>query len=95
LESLNSNILITRGEKGMSLFEKNGKVTHIPTFAKEVYDIIGAGDTSVAALALALASDSTYEEAAIIANHAAGITVGKIGTSTVTIDELKKSVENE
>ena len=94
LEELNSNILITRGEKGMSLFEKNGKITHIPTFAKEVYDIIGAGDTSVAALTLALASGASLEEAAIIANHAAGITVGKVGTSTVTVDELKSSIEN-
>ena len=78
----------------MSLFEKNGKVTHIPTFAKEVYDIIGAGDTAVAALTLALASGAGFEEAAIIANHAAGIVVGKIGTSAVTIEELRKSIEN-
>ena len=94
LTELNSNILITKGEKGMSLFEKNGKITNIPTFAKEVYDIIGAGDTSVATVALALASGSSFEEAAMIANHAAGITVGKVGTSTVSIDELKKSIEN-
>ena len=94
LKELNSNVLITKGEKGMSLFEKNGKITSIPTFAKEVYDIIGAGDTSVATVTLALASGASFEEAAIIANHAAGITVGKIGTSTVSIDELKKSIEN-
>ena len=94
LEELNSNILITKGEKGMSLFEKDGKITNIPTFAKEVYDIIGAGDTSVATVALALASGASFEEAAIIANHAAGITVGKVGTSTVSIEELKKSIEN-
>ena len=94
LKDLKSNILITRGEKGMSLFEKNGKVTHIPTFAKEVYDIIGAGDTAVAALTLALASGAGFEESAIIANHAAGIVVGKIGTSAVTTEELRKSIEN-
>lgn len=94
LEDLNSTVLITKGEKGMSLFEKDGKVTSIPTFAKEVYDIIGAGDTSVATVTLALASGSTFKEAAIIANHAAGITVGKVGTSTVSIEELKKSIEN-
>lgn len=94
LEEMNSTILITRGEKGMSLFEKNGKVTNIPTFAKEVYDIVGAGDTSVATVALALASGADFEEAAIIANHAAGITVGKVGTSTVSIEELKESVKN-
>jgi D-glycero-beta-D-manno-heptose-7-phosphate kinase len=95
LSELDSSVLITRGEKGMSLFEKDGKVTHIPTFAKEVFDIVGAGDTSVAALALALASGASLEEAAIIANHAAGITVGKIGTSTVSIDELRRSIENK
>ncbi|MEK6876442.1 MAG: D-glycero-beta-D-manno-heptose-7-phosphate kinase [Nanoarchaeota archaeon] len=94
LKDLNSNVLITRGEKGMSLFEKNGHVLNIPTFAKAVYDIIGAGDTSVAALALALTSGASLEESAIIANHAAGITVGKVGTSTVTSDELKRSIEN-
>ena len=94
LEELNSTILITKGEKGMSLFEKDGKTTNIPTFAKEVYDIVGAGDTSVAILALALASGASFEQAAIIANHAAGITVGKVGTSTVSIEELEKSIEN-
>ena len=94
LEEMNSTILITRGEKGMSLFEKNGKITNIPTFAKEVYDIVGAGDTSVATVALALASGADFEEAAIIANHAAGITVGKVGTSTVSVEELKESIEN-
>ena len=94
LEELNSTILITKGEKGMSLFEKDQKITSIPTFAKEVYDIVGAGDTSAATLTLALASGASFEEAAIIANHAAGITVGKIGTSTVSIEELRKSIEN-
>ena len=94
LEEMNSTILITRGEKGMSLFEKDGKITNIPTFAKEVYDIVGAGDTVVATVALALASGADFEEAAIIANYAAGITVGKVGTSTVSIEELKESIEN-
>jgi len=95
LEELNSTILITKGEKGMSLFEKDGKITNIPTFAKEVFDIVGAGDTSAATLTLALASGASFEEAATIANHAAGITVGKVGTSTVSIEELRKSIENE
>lgn len=94
IKKLDCSILITRGENGMSLFEKNGNVSHIPTFAKEVYDIIGAGDTSVAAIALALVSGASFEEAAIIANYAAGITVGKIGTSTVSTDELRESIEN-
>jgi D-beta-D-heptose 7-phosphate kinase/D-beta-D-heptose 1-phosphate adenosyltransferase len=95
LEKLDATILITRGEKGMSLFEEANNVTHIPTKAKEVYDVTGAGDTVVAALALALASGATTNEAAIIANHAAGITVGKVGTSSVSIKELKESLENE
>lgn len=94
IKKLDCSILITRGEKGMSLFEKDGHVSHIPTFAKEVYDIIGAGDTSVAAVALALVSGASFEEAAIIANYAAGITVGKVGTSTVSTDELRESIEN-
>ena len=94
IKELNSNVLITRGEKGMSLFEKNGEITHIPAYAKEVYDIVGAGDTSVAFLTLALASGASFKEGAIIANHAAGITVGKIGTSAVSIEELRESIEN-
>ena len=95
IKFFNCPVLITKGEKGMSLFELNGEVTNIPTKAKEVYDVTGAGDTSVATIALSLASGANLKEAAIIANYAAGITVGKIGTSTVSIDELKKSIENE
>ncbi|MBI2660076.1 D-glycero-beta-D-manno-heptose-7-phosphate kinase [Candidatus Woesearchaeota archaeon] len=94
LKYLNANVLITRGEKGMSLFEKNGKVTHIPAKAREVYSLIGAGDTVVATLALALASDANLEEAAVLANIAAGIKVGKIGTASVSIEEIKNGIEN-
>ncbi|MBW2981200.1 D-glycero-beta-D-manno-heptose-7-phosphate kinase [Candidatus Woesearchaeota archaeon] len=95
LKRLDTEILITRGEKGISLFEKDGNVTNIPTKAKEVYDVTGAGDTAVAALTLALASGATTKEAAVIANHAAGITVGKVGTSAASIGEVKESLENE
>lgn len=95
LENLNAALILTRGEKGMAIFEKNSEITNIPTKAKEVYDIVGAGDTVVATLALALASNATLKEAATIANYAAGITVGKVGTSTVTVDEMKKAIENE
>ena len=95
LEDLNAHLIITRGEKGMTIFEKNGKITNIPTKAKEVYDIIGAGDTVVATLALALSSNATLKEAAVLANYAAGITVGKVGTSTVTVEEIKKAIEDE
>ena len=95
LENLNAALILTRGEKGMAIFEKNSEITNIPTKAKEVYDIVGAGDTVVATLALALASNATLKEAATIANYAAGITVGKVGTSTVIIDEIRKAIENE
>lgn len=95
IETFNSPVLMTKGEKGMSLFELNGEITSIPTKAKEVYDVTGAGDTSLATIALSLASGASIKEAAILANYAAGITVGKVGTSTVSIDELKKGIENE
>ncbi|HXG66653.1 MAG TPA: D-glycero-beta-D-manno-heptose-7-phosphate kinase [Blastocatellia bacterium] len=80
--------LVTRGEHGMSLFTQGGDVTHIPTVAREVYDVTGAGDTVIATLTLALAAGATLAEAAILANHAAGVVVGKIGTATVTRAEL-------
>jgi D-beta-D-heptose 7-phosphate kinase/D-beta-D-heptose 1-phosphate adenosyltransferase len=82
-----SNVLITRGGEGMSLFSR--KNVDIPTYAKEVFDVTGAGDTVVAALALSMAAEASLEEAAIIANHAAGIAVSKIGTHSVTLNELK------
>lgn len=94
IKYLNTNVLITRGEKGMSLFEKNGSVTHIPAKAREVYSLIGAGDTVVATIALAVASGSGLEDAAFLANIAAGIKVGKIGTASVTTEEIKKEIEN-
>jgi D-beta-D-heptose 7-phosphate kinase/D-beta-D-heptose 1-phosphate adenosyltransferase len=81
-------VLITRGEEGMSLFTDDGQVTHIPTVAREVYDVTGAGDTVLATLGLALVAGATLEEAAILANHAAGVVVGKVGTATVSRDEL-------
>jgi len=80
-------ILVTRGEEGMSLFE-DGQVTHIPAVAKEVYDVTGAGDTVLAALALAMVSGASLKEAAVIANHAAGVVVGRAGTATISREEL-------
>lgn len=94
-EELNAQLIVTRGERGMAIFEKNQEITNIPTKAKEVYDIVGAGDTVIATLALALASEATLKEAAMLANYAAGVTVGKVGTSSVTIDEIKDSIEND
>jgi D-beta-D-heptose 7-phosphate kinase/D-beta-D-heptose 1-phosphate adenosyltransferase len=82
------NVLITRGELGMSMLSAEGEMTHIPTVAREVYDVTGAGDTVIATLGLALASGAKLNEAAVIANHAAGIVVGKMGVAAVSRDEL-------
>ena len=85
-------VLITRGEQGMSLFEKN-KVTNIPTVARKVYDVTGAGDTVISAFTLASASGANMEEAAVIANHAAGIVVAEVGTAVATPEQLLKSFD--
>jgi D-beta-D-heptose 7-phosphate kinase/D-beta-D-heptose 1-phosphate adenosyltransferase len=89
-------VLITRGEEGMTLFEKGkGKITHIPTKAKEVYDVTGAGDTVIATLTIALAVGASYGEAARVANHAAGIVVSKLGTATVSQEELIDNIKRD
>ena len=85
-------VLIARGEEGMTLFTEGGEATHIPTVAREVYDVTGAGDTVIATLALALATGASLVEAAVLANHAAGVVVGKVGTATVTREELLATV---
>lgn len=89
------NVLMTRGEHGMSLLDEEGRLTHIPTVAREVYDVTGAGDTVIAALALALAAGAEIGEAAVIANHAAGIVVGKVGTATVSREELRENAAGD
>jgi D-beta-D-heptose 7-phosphate kinase/D-beta-D-heptose 1-phosphate adenosyltransferase len=83
-------MLITRGEEGMSLFENGRKIvhTHFSAQAKEVYDVTGAGDTVIGMLALGLAAQANMKEASCLANLAAGIVVGKIGTATVSQKEL-------
>jgi D-beta-D-heptose 7-phosphate kinase/D-beta-D-heptose 1-phosphate adenosyltransferase len=92
------SVLITRGEDGMSLFEKTSakdiKVTHIPTAAQKVFDVTGAGDTVIAALTLAMAAGVSLKDAAVIANHAAGIVVGEVGTAVATPETLIKSFKN-
>lgn len=85
-------VLITRGEQGMTLFETGQPSRHIPTFAREVFDVSGAGDTVIAAAALGLAAGASLSEAAELANRAAGIVVGKLGTATVEPRELIDSV---
>ncbi|MBT9138374.1 MAG: Bifunctional protein HldE [Syntrophomonadaceae bacterium] len=89
-EIVEEAVLITLGEDGMCLLEKTGEIVHIPTIAQEVYDVCGAGDTVVATLALALSCGATLQEAASLANLAAGIVVAKFGTATVSREELSK-----
>lgn len=80
--------MITMGEKGIALFEKGKPIRTIPTMAREVYDVSGAGDTVIATLTLALASGVSLLEATVLANYAAGIEVGKLGVATVSSQEL-------
>lgn len=87
-ESLNLDyLLVTRSEEGMSLFSPNG-ITNYPTVAQEVYDVSGAGDTVIATLGLMLANNISIEDAVLVANIAAGVVVGKVGTATLSKDEL-------
>ncbi|MGD9763009.1 MAG: D-glycero-beta-D-manno-heptose-7-phosphate kinase [Candidatus Binatia bacterium] len=85
-------VLITRGEEGMSLFAHGAAAKHFPTAARHVYDVTGAGDTVVAACALALGAGAGLEAAAVLANHAAGIVVGEVGTATVSAEQLRARV---
>lgn len=85
-------VLITRGEHGMSLFERGGRITHIPTMAQEVFDVTGAGDTVISTLTLSMAAGANMIEAARISNYAAGIVVGVVGTGTVKPGELKRKI---
>jgi len=87
-------VLITRGEKGMTLFQEDGEITHIPTMAKEVFDVTGAGDTVISVLTLALAAGAQVKQAAILSNYAAGIVVGEVGTATLKASELEDAVRN-
>jgi rfaE bifunctional protein kinase chain/domain len=85
-------VLISRGEEGMALFKPGGVVRQFPTVAREVFDVTGAGDTVLATCALALGAGGTLEEATVLANHAAGVVVGKVGTATVASDELRTAI---
>jgi D-beta-D-heptose 7-phosphate kinase/D-beta-D-heptose 1-phosphate adenosyltransferase len=85
--------LVTRGELGMSLFQEGRGPLHIPTAAREVFDVTGAGDTVIATVALGLCGGARLHEAAILANYAAGVVVGKLGTATATPDEVIAAVE--
>jgi len=86
------SVLITQGKDGMTLFQKGCEPSHVPTVARKVFDVSGAGDTVIATFCLGLASGMDPELAAVISNFAAGIVVGEVGTSVVTVDELKNAV---
>lgn len=85
-------LLVTRSEHGMTLIQRDQPELHLPAKAKEVYDVTGAGDTVVAALAASLASGASLPDACVLANAAAGVVVGKLGTSTVNVNELAHAV---
>ncbi|MEJ2111673.1 MAG: D-glycero-beta-D-manno-heptose-7-phosphate kinase [Acidobacteriota bacterium] len=87
-------VLATRGEKGMALFGDDGRPTYIPTVAREVFDVTGAGDTVISTLALGLVSGLSIHESAVLSNIAAGIVVGKLGTASVSTDELIEEIRN-
>jgi D-beta-D-heptose 7-phosphate kinase/D-beta-D-heptose 1-phosphate adenosyltransferase len=88
-----ASVLITRGERGMMLLEGDNAPVYVSTSAREVYDVTGAGDTVIATLAAALAARASLIEAAALANRAAGIVVGKLGTATASAEELVESIK--
>jgi len=89
-------VLITRGSRGMALFEPNAPTVHIPIFGSDqIADVTGAGDTVMATMTLALSAGASFEEAARLANYAGGLVVMKRGTATVSPDELRRAVESD
>jgi D-beta-D-heptose 7-phosphate kinase/D-beta-D-heptose 1-phosphate adenosyltransferase len=88
-------VIITRGEQGMSLFMSGGELVHLPTVAREVFDVTGAGDTVISVLAVALAAGATMVEAATIANHAAGLVIREVGTASAGLDAIERSFLDE
>jgi D-beta-D-heptose 7-phosphate kinase/D-beta-D-heptose 1-phosphate adenosyltransferase len=87
-----SAVLITRGDQGMALLERGGRMRKIATVAREVYDVTGAGDTVIAVLALAHAAGASFLDAARLANYAAGIVVGHVGTAVPSVGELSRAL---
>jgi D-beta-D-heptose 7-phosphate kinase/D-beta-D-heptose 1-phosphate adenosyltransferase len=88
------HLLLTLGERGMALISSGGEIKRVPTVAREVYDVVGAGDTVTAYLALMLAAGGSASEAAIIANFAAGVEVGKLGAATVSPAEVIEAYDD-
>ena len=88
-------VLVTLGEHGMMLFQQNEKPHYIPTKARQVFDVSGAGDTAIALFTLGLVCGATPIEAAEIANHGSAVVVSKLGTATVTRDEIIASLRED
>lgn len=88
-------VLVTRGAHGMSLVTQDGEVVHLPTRAREVYDVTGAGDTVIATLGAAMAAGEKLVDAIILANAAAGVTVKKLGAAAVSIAELRRAMQRK
>ena len=88
-------LLVTRGERGMTLLRPGRGELHLPARAREVYDVTGAGDTVIGVLAAAVAGGADLEAAVILANVAAGLVVGKLGTAVVSMPELRRAVRQE
>ena len=86
------NVLLTLGERGMSLFESDGTSSHVPTKARNVADVSGAGDTVIASLTMSLVAGATIREAAAVANHAGGVVCGYVGIVPIDKGELRQSV---
>jgi D-beta-D-heptose 7-phosphate kinase/D-beta-D-heptose 1-phosphate adenosyltransferase len=89
-----ANLLVTLGEDGMALMTEAGEHVLVPTVARSVYDVSGAGDTVIAVCGLALAAGASVIEAAVLSNHAAGIEVAKAGVSSVSPDELRAAIRH-
>lgn len=87
------SVLITQGKNGMTLFEEGGEISHIPTVARKVFDVTGAGDTVIATFCLGLAAGVDLKSAAVLSNLAAGLVVEEVGTSTVKAHDLKRAVD--
>jgi rfaE bifunctional protein kinase chain/domain len=87
-----TEILIKMGSRGMTLLRPSGETYHVEAYARQVFDVTGAGDTVIAAFAMALAAGAGFEECTRLANQAAGIVVGKVGTASVTTNELLKAI---
>jgi len=89
------SLLVTRSDKGMSLLRSDATPVHLPTRAREVYDVTGAGDTVIAGLAASIAAGQDPEQAMQVANLAAGIVVGKLGTATASVSELRRTLQSQ